>query len=104
MGKIINISNKLDKTRPKLIIDEKEFEVNDSIETLLKFEEIMADIGDITKLEKAVDIALGKGASKEINLKGMSYSNMQILVAGIIAAIQGIEDVDKVIARFQQLE
>ena len=103
MGKIIDISSKFDTTKPKLIISGKEFEVNDSLETLIKFEEIMGDIGDLSKMEKAIDIALGKGASKEINVRGMSFNNLQYVIAGIIASIQGIEDVEKVIARFQEV-
>lgn len=101
MAKIINISDKLDNTKSKIVIGDKEYEVNDSLETMLKMEEIIAEMGSIEKCEKAIEIALGKNAVKEINIRKYSFKNFKVIIASILAAIQDTEDVDAVIARFQ---
>lgn len=101
MGKIIDISSKLDNTRPKIKIGEQEFEVNDSLETMMKFEEMLGEFSNIENVEKTIEIALGKGSAKLIGVRKMSFMNLQVVIAGIMCSIQGTEDVDAVLKRFQ---
>ena len=40
MAKIINISDKLSFEKPSIQVGEKKYTVNDSLETVMKFEEV----------------------------------------------------------------
>lgn len=102
MGKIINISSKLDSSKPVLQIGEKQYEVNDSLQTMTKLEELMTSLGNIQACEQAVEIALGKKAAKEIGVQNYSFKNYRVLIAGIMAAIQDTDDVDGILSRFQE--
>lgn len=104
MARIINISDRLDNTKPTIVIGTKEYQVNDSLETMVKMQELITEIGSIEKCEKAVEVALGNVACKEINVKSYSFKNYRVLIAGILAAIQDTEDVDAILARFQTEE
>ena len=100
MSRIINISSKLDSTKPRIQIGESLYEVNDSLETMVKLEELMTTLGNLSSMELAIEIAIGKKAVKEINVKGYSFKNYKVLVAGIMAAIQDTDDLDSILSRF----
>jgi len=102
MSKVIDISKYLDQTKPKIVWDGKEYIVNDTLETMIKIEETMSSMEDIEQIEKTLEIALGKQVIKEINVRKWSMSNFKILLAGIFAAIEGTEDIESILNRFQQ--
>lgn len=102
MSKVIDISKYLDQTKPKIVWDGKEYIVNDTLETMIKIEETMSSMEDIEQIEKTLEIALGKQAIKDINVRKWSMSNFKILLAGIFAAIEGTEDIESILNRFQQ--
>ena len=104
MGKVINISKLLDNTKPKIVWDEKEYVVNDTLGTMLKLQETLSGMEDIKMIESTLEVALGKAAVKEINIVKWSMGNFKILLGGIFAAIEGTEDVEAVLARFQRQE
>lgn len=87
MAKMINISDKFNSNKPVLVINEKEYNVNDSIEVVLKFEELSSNNSTGAMMD-AIDLALGENASQEIGVKQMSISNFKVLVTGIMAAMQ----------------
>lgn len=99
MSKIINISDRLDNEKPKLKIGENEYEVNNTMEVVLKFEELMSE-NNTENLIKGIELALGKEASKALNLKANSITNFKVIVIAIMAAIQDI-DYDEAASRFQ---
>jgi len=101
MAKTIDISSKLDNSKPSIKIGEKTYEVNNSLETMMRLEELVSGISDIGTIEKMLTIALGKEAVKEINIKTFSFRSFQYLLAGIFAAIQDTEDVEAIVVRFQ---
>lgn len=96
---VINITDKLTYEKPKLQIGEKEYEVNNSMETMLKFEELMSN-STLANMEKAISVTLGEKAVKELDIIKMSMDNFRVISIAIMAAIQGIsyEDAD---TRFQ---
>ena len=99
MAKIINISDKLSLSRPTIAVGEKEYVVNDSIETVLKFEEVSGD-GEIQSMLEAMKIAFGEEAFNEIDFPRMSFMNIQVWFTAVMAAMQDMtyEEVEE---RFQ---
>ena len=91
MAKILNISNKLSLDRPKIIIGNKEYEVNDGLSTVLKFEELVSETSGVDSMLRAITVALGEKAAKEIDIESMSLSNFKVVVVAILAAMQDIE-------------
>ena len=89
MGQIINITEKLSSSKPKIVIGEKKYEVNHDIETVLKFEEL-AVVATGENMVKAIEISMGKEAAKELNVKKMSVPNFKVLTVALLAAMQGI--------------
>jgi hypothetical protein len=90
VAKIINITDKLGAGRPKIVIGEKEYEVNDSMEAVLKFEELAAEATS-ESMTKAIETSLGGAAIKELDIKKMSVLNFRVLTIAIMAAMQGME-------------
>lgn len=99
MSKIINITDKLSSEKPKLQIGEDIYEVNDSMNTVLKFQELSQDSG-FENLEKAVELAIGEKPAKKLCIKEMSLSNFKVIVTSIMAAMQGLE-YEEAATRFQ---
>ena len=100
MAKIINITDKLSSEKPKIQIGEKEYEVNDSMENVIKFEEL-AVAGTMDSMIGALELSLGKAASDELNVKKSSFGNFKVIVTAILALTQGIE-YEEAEARFQK--
>jgi hypothetical protein len=100
MSKVINITDKLSNEKPSIQIGDKIYQINDSVETVLKFEELMS-IGTSEALVEAISTSLGKESLKEISLKKMSIDNFKVLTIAITASVQGIE-YEEAAARFQK--
>lgn len=100
MAKIINISDKLSLSKPTIVVGDKEYTVNDSLETVMKFEEVHGD-GDIESMLEAMKIALGEEAFNEIDFPRMSFKNIQVWFMAVMAAMQDM-DYEEVESRFQQ--
>jgi len=98
MNKIINITDKLSTEKPKLKVGEKVYAVEDSMATVMKFEEL-ASAGTTTKILEAIELALGKEAVEELDVKSLSIGNFKVIMTAILAAMQGI-DYDEAEARF----
>lgn len=99
MSKIINITDKFNDEKPKIVIGEKSYEINDSMETVFKFEEL-ASVGN-SGVMTAMEMALGKKACDEIGIRKMSVANFKILTTALLASMQGIS-YEEAAARFQQ--
>lgn len=89
MGKIINITDKLSNEKPTLTIGDKSYTINDSMDSVFKFEEL-ASTGN-SGVMKAMEGCLGKKAMDEIGVKTMSVGNFKVLTIAVLAAMQGIE-------------
>lgn len=87
MAKIINISDKLSFEKPCIQVGEKTYTVNDSLETVMKFEEVYGD-GDSTSMLECLKVALGQTAYEELNFEKMSFKNLQVWFLAINAAMQ----------------
>lgn len=102
MAKIINITDKLSNEKPSLQIGDKVYTVNDGMATVLKFEELASD-STVDNMVKAIEIALGEKAAKELDVRALSMVNFKVLVIAIMAAVQGI-DYEDAAARFQEAQ
>ena len=102
MSKIINITDKLRTDKPVIQIGDKEYSVNDGLDTVMKFEEL-ASAGSTENMIKAIEVALGEKAAKELKPQGMSVSNFQVLVIAIMAAVQGVA-YEEAASRFRKAE
>lgn len=101
MAKIINISDKLSMGKPVIKVHDKEYPVNDSLETVMKFEEMYGENGDIEGMLECMKIALGESSYNEINFSQMSFKNIQTWFIAIMAAMQDM-DYDEVATRFHE--
>jgi len=90
LAKLINISDRLSKGKPKIQIGEKQYEINDSMSNVIKFEEL-ASASTSESMLKAIELSLGKAAVKEIGVQDWSISNFKILITAILAAMQDME-------------
>ena len=102
MAKIINISDKLSLERPFIQVGDKQYEVNDSLETVLKFEE-MYDDGDTQGMLECMKVALGEDAYAELSFEKLSFKNIQVWFFAVMAAMQDIS-YDEVEARFRKFD
>lgn len=100
MSKVINITDKLSLSKPKLVIGEDEYDVNNSMETVLKFQELSVE-STFNSMEKAITIALGDEGAAKLQVNKMSFENYQVLVIAIMAAMQGL-DYEEAEARFRK--
>ena len=99
MAKTINITDKLSTEKPVITIGEKSYTINDSMETVFKFEEL-ASAGNQGMIQ-AMEMALGAEACEELNIKGMSVGNFKVLTTALLAAMQG-STYEEAAARFQR--
>jgi flagellar basal body-associated protein FliL len=101
MAKLINITDRLTNDKPKIIIKDKEYEVNDSMLTVLKFEELARN-NTIESLREAIKVAIGEDAYNEINVDNLSFNDFKVLIIALMAAMQNMEYEDAE-ARFQNI-
>jgi uncharacterized protein (DUF697 family) len=87
MAKIINISDKLSFGKPCIQVGDKTYTVNDSLETVMKFEEVFGD-GDTASMVECLKVALGEETCEELNFEKMSFKNIQVWFLAINAAMQ----------------
>ena len=100
MAKIINISDKLSFEKPCIQVGDKSYVVNDSLETVLKFEESYGD-GDTQSMIECMRVALGSEAYAEMDFEKMSFKNIQVWFFAVMAAMQDVT-YDEVEARFRK--
>lgn len=98
MSKRISITDKLNDEKPTIEIGEKVYEINDSMETVLKFEEL-SNTGN-RGVMSAMKMALGEEAFNEIGVEKLSINNFKVLTTAIMASMQGLTYEDAA-ARFQ---
>lgn len=100
MAKIINISDKLSLEKPVIQVGEKTYVVNDSLETVMKFEEQYGD-GDVQGMIECMKVALGAEAYAEMSFEKMSFRNIQVWFFAVMAAMQDMT-YEEIESRFQK--
>lgn len=100
MAKNINITELLSNDQPTIQIGDKQYAVNNSVETAMRFEEL-ANGGGTKELLAAIEGALGKEAYKEIGVAKLPLQNLKVLTIAILAATQNLT-YEEAAARFQQ--
>lgn len=102
----VNISQHLENIPKFLKIgpgDENVFKVDDRMSTVIKIQDLTNDRSDITTMNKALELALGKEAAEKIERMDLSLSSFQNIFIGMMAAISGkkFEEMEK---QFRSLE
>lgn len=101
MAKIINISDKLSSEKPVIQIGDKTYPVNDSLETVMKFEEMYTDGGDTASMLECLKLALGTKAYNEQKFEKQSFMNIQVWFFAVMACMQDLT-YEEVEARFHK--
>lgn len=100
MSKVINISDKFAvEEKGQINIGGKVYEVEKSVEAVMRFEEI-AESGSVKSLLVAIEGTLGTEAFEEIAVKKMGIANIKVLVSGLMAVMQDLT-YEEATARFQ---
>jgi len=101
LARVLNITDKFSNERPSIVIGEKSYEINDSVEVAFKFSEL-ASQGTNGSMD-AVKMVLGEKAYKELKIEKMSIDNFKVLMIALLATMQGLsyEDAE---ARFRRQE
>lgn len=97
MGRVINITNKLDREPRFIAIGEKNYLVDCSKNAVLKAMEIQSNGGeDLETIDKVLKILLGNEAFKEIDDMKLPYDNWQVIFIATLACAmnQNYEDVE----------
>lgn len=100
MAKVINITDKLSTAKPIIVINDKEYPVNDGMATFLKFEEL-ANGSTLNSLVQAIEVSLGTAAVEELGVRNWSMDNFKVLTIAILAATQNLA-YEEAAARFQK--
>jgi hypothetical protein len=98
--KVLSISDKLSKQELAIEIEGEVYPVDDSVEAVLRFEEL-AEGGGTKALLTAIEGALGSEAFEKIGVKKLSIPNMIVLTTALMATMQGIS-YEEAAARFQR--
>ncbi|BBI32368.1 hypothetical protein [Cohnella abietis] len=98
MAKIINITDKFSSEQPVIQIGEKEYPIEATMEAVFMFEE-KASQGNRGAFE-AIEAALGKEATIELNLNKLTVKQFKVLTTAIAAAMQDMT-YEEAAARFQ---
>lgn len=90
MGRVINITNKLDREPKFIAIEDKNYAVNCSKNAVLKFMDIekkveSGELSEIESIDEAVKLFLGVKAFKEIEGMDLSFEGWKIVFFAIIA-------------------
>lgn len=104
MAKTIDLSQKLDNSRPFIKVAEgKIFEVDNRKNTVLKLSKQMesAGDGDLSAIDDVIKGLLGKEAAKEIEAMDLPIPAYENLIIGLMAAVSD-EPFEAVDARFQR--
>jgi hypothetical protein len=87
MANVIDITNKFSMERPKIVLGDKTYEVDNSVSATFKYEENVRK-GTEEGFNTAFEIALGKEAVKELDISKLSVENFKVLSIAVSAAMQ----------------
>ncbi|SEA06068.1 hypothetical protein SAMN04515656_10345 [Eubacterium aggregans] len=99
--RIYNITDKLMTERPVVIIDNEEFEIDDSLVATSKSLEVMADFKMPDGIFEVLKIHLGEVVADKLKSYGRSLEYYQVVFYAVVAAAQGVE-YDEIASRFQK--
>ena len=103
MAKIINISDKLSSGKPSIQIGDKLYTVDDSLQTVMKFEEMYSGSGDMQSMLECLKVALGAKACTELKFEKMSFNDVRVWFFAIMAAMQD-EEYEVIESRFRKFD
>lgn len=101
MSKVYNIMDRLDNVKPSIqLAEDKVFQVNNSKNTAILIKAISEDkkLDDFERMDKIVEVSLGKKALEYIDSLELSVKSYATVITAIMAAIseEELEEVEKV--------
>ena len=101
MSKVYNIMDRLDVIKPSIqLAEDKVFQVNNSKNTAILIKAISEDkkLDDFERMDKIVEVSLGKKALEYIDSLELSVKSYATVITAIMAAIseEELEEVEKV--------
>ena len=90
MSKIYNIMDRLDNVKPSIqLAEDKIFKVNNSKNTAIAIKAVSEDkkLDDFKRMDKIVELALGKKALEYIDSLELSVKSYGTVITAIMAAI-----------------
>ena len=100
MGKVINVTSRLSNDKNKVEINGKEYEVNNTLGAVKKFEACIKE-STIESIMAGFETVLGKKAMQEIKIDSFNMEGIKVLTIAIMAALQGV-GYEEIEARFQK--
>lgn len=100
MAKLYALDNKLLTDAHQIVIGEKCYPVDNRTKTVKKLMRLHMDDG-VEELDKAMQLAFGENAAKEIDQMNLPWPAYQKLIELVMAAVTG-EDADDSSTRFQE--
>lgn len=106
MAHVIDITSKLEAAKPVIKIGDKEYEVNDDKNTVLKMQQglLSEDEDSFNQMVAALEALFGKDKLKEIEQDNPGITKrvslIQVLFKSILAAVEGVS-YEVVEARFR---
>lgn len=99
MAKLYTLDNKLLTDVPEILIGDKRYPVDNRTRTVKKLMNLHTDNG-AEDLDKAMQLAFGESAAKEIDQMNLPWPAYQKLLELVMAAVTG-EDEEESSERFQ---
>lgn len=93
MGKVIDITDKLDfEAKPKIIIKDKEIEVNNSAETMLKVMDAISKNGEVEGALAAANLIFEKKEKAKLDKLNLNFSDYIKVIQAAMDLITGDDE------------
>lgn len=91
MATVINITNKIKREPKFMVYGDKSYPVNGSKNTVIEVIGLInnPEIDDVTRLDMALDLLIGKKARKEFDAMDLDLDDYRAVMTGALAAASG---------------
>jgi|GEM_PF-1490130 len=103
MANIINISEKLKREKKTIVLDGKEYEVDDSKNAYIEMMAAMqnlSDTGDLAQIDKAIELLAGHEFLAKVNKMKLNIEDTRTVLISLMATVQGVS-FEEASARFR---
>ena len=90
MSTLIDITNKIKNEEKFIKLYDKTYKVDDSKNTVLKVMSILEKEGEAVAMDKAIELILGKEATKYIDSLNLSVQDYQVPFIAVMACVNNV--------------
>lgn len=101
MARTIDITSKLDNSKPVIQIGEKSYPVDNTLKVVTQFNRLVVSSGGEEGLIQGLRVALGETAVEELDLESLTLKSVQVIVLAVMAAMQDLS-YEEAEARFRK--